>query len=97
VVPDIVTVVPPVVQLAAGAGAVWATTTAGRQLLRIDPRTARVAASLPVPARAVAADRRGVWAVCCESGAGPGRLTRIHPASGRGGLDLLLPATWGWP
>lgn len=83
VVPGIETVVAPVVRLAAGAGAVWATTTAGRPLLRIEPRTARVAAALPVPAQAVAADRRGVWAVCCDSGAGPGRLVRIHPASGR--------------
>jgi hypothetical protein len=91
VVPDIETVVPPVVQLAAGAGAVWATTTAGRQLLRIDPGTARVAASLSVPAGAVAADRRGVWTVCCESGAGPGRLIRIHPVSGRVVKVIGLP------
>jgi ligand-binding sensor domain-containing protein len=90
VVPDIETVVAPVVQLAAGAGAVWATTTSGRPLLRIDPRTARVAASLPVPAQAVAADRRGVWAVCCEAG-GPGRLIRIDPASGRVEKIIGLP------
>jgi len=83
VVPGIETAEPPVVELAAGAGAVWAATTAGRQLLRIDPRTARLAASLPVPAQAVAVDRSGVWAVCCEAGTRRGQLTRIHPATGR--------------
>jgi hypothetical protein len=91
VVPDIETAVAPVVQLAAGPGAVWATTTSGRPLLRIDPRTARVAASLPVLAQAVAADRRGVWAVCCDPGAGPGRLIRIHPASGKMVKAIGLP------
>jgi hypothetical protein len=49
VVPDIETVQPPVVQVTVGAGAVWATTTGGRRLLRIDPRAARVTASLSVP------------------------------------------------
>ena len=58
VVPGIETVAPPAVGLAAGAGAVWATTTAGWPLLRIDRGTAR-AASLSVPAQAVAADRSG--------------------------------------
>ena len=49
IVPDIETGQPPVVQVTVGAGAVWATTTAGPQLLRIDPRTARATASLSVP------------------------------------------------
>jgi DNA-binding beta-propeller fold protein YncE len=91
VVPDIETVEPPVVELTAGAGAVWAATTAGRQLLRIDPRTARVAASLPVPATAVAADSSGVWAVCCEAGARGGQLTRIDPTSNRVVKVIRLP------
>ena len=91
VVPGIETVAPPVVGLTAGAGAVWAATTAGRPLLRIDPRTARVAASLSVPAQAVAADRSGVWAVCCESGARRGQLTRIDPATGRVVKIIGLP------
>jgi hypothetical protein len=82
---------PPVVRLAAGAGAVWAATTAGRQLLRIDPRTARVTASLPVPAEAVAADGSGVWAVCCGAGARRGQLTRVDPASGRVTKVMSLP------
>jgi hypothetical protein len=91
VVPGIETAAAPVVGLAAGAGAVWATTTSGRPLLRIDPGTARVAASLPVLAGAVAADRRGVWVVCCVSGPGPGRLVRLHPAGGRVVKVIGLP------
>jgi ligand-binding sensor domain-containing protein len=91
VVPGIETVAPPVVELAAGAGTVWAATTAGRPLLRIDPRTARVAASLSVPARAVVADRSGVWAVCCEAGARRGQLIRIDPVSGRVVKVIGLP------
>jgi hypothetical protein len=91
VVPGIETVAPPVVDLTAGAGAVWAATTAGRQLLRIDPRTARLAASLSVPADAVAVDRSGVWAVCCEAGARRGRLTRLDPATGRVVKVIGLP------
>ena len=92
VVPGIETAVPPVVELTAGAGAVWATTTAGRPLLRIDPPTARVAASLSVPAQAVAADRSGVWAVCCEAGVRRGQLTRIDPATGRVVKVIDLPS-----
>jgi hypothetical protein len=91
VVPGIETTQPPVAQLTAGAGAVWATTTAARQLLRIDPRTARVAASLKVPAQAVATDGREVWAVCCQAGARRGRLTRVDPASGRIVKIIRLP------
>jgi DNA-binding beta-propeller fold protein YncE len=91
VVPGIETATPPVVELTAGAGAVWAATTAGRPLLRIDPRTARVAASLSVPAGAVAADRSGVWAVCCEAGARRGQLTRIDLATGRVVKVIGLP------
>jgi hypothetical protein len=83
VVPGIEHTQPPVVQLTTGAGAVWATTTAARRLLRIEPRTARLAASLEVPAQGVAADARGVWVVCCQAGARRGQLTRLDPASGR--------------
>ena len=91
VVPGIETVAPPVVKLAAGAGAVWAATTAGRPLLRIDPRIARVTASVSVPAQAVAADPSGVWAVCCEAGTRRGQLTRIDPATGRVVKVIGLP------
>jgi hypothetical protein len=91
VVPGIETAEPPVVRLAAAAGAVWATTTGGRRLLRIDPGAARLVASLPVPAQGVAADRDGVWVVCCEAGGRRGRLTRVDPASGRVLKVLGLP------
>jgi hypothetical protein len=91
VVPGIETMAAPVVELTAGAGAVWAATTAGRPLLRIDPRTARLAASLAVPAGALAVDRSGVWAVCCEAGARGGRLTRLDPATGRVVKVIGLP------
>jgi len=90
VVPGIETGEPPVVELAAGAGAVWAATTAGRQLLRIDPRTARVAASLPVPAQAVAVDRSGVWVR--DAG---GLVWRLDPASNRVVATVRLPSTGG--
>jgi len=84
---------PPVVRLTAGAGAVWAATTAGR-LLRIDSRSARVAAALSVPAEALAADADGVWTVwtvCCGAGAAQGWLTRIDPASNRVVATIRLP------
>lgn len=81
---------PPVVRLTAGAGAVWAATTGGR-LLRIDPRSARVAAALSVPAEALAADARGVWAVCCSAGELRGQLVRIDPASNRVVATIRLP------
>ena len=89
VVPGIETVEPPVVQVTVGAGAVWAATT-GRKLLRIHPRTARVAASLSIPTLAVAADASGVWAVCCAGGRG-GQLTRFDPSSGRVVKAIRLP------
>jgi sugar lactone lactonase YvrE len=74
-----------VVQMTVAAGAVWATTTAGRRLLRIDPRTTRVTASLSVPA-----DASGVWAVCCGAGGPGGRLTRVDPG-GRVVKAIRLP------
>lgn len=91
VVPGIETAAPPVVELTAGAGAVWAATTAGPPLLRIDPRTARVVASFSVPAQAVSADRSGVWTVCCEADARRGQLTRIDPTSRRVVKVIGLP------
>jgi hypothetical protein len=80
----------PVVDLAAGAGAVWAVTRGGR-LLRIDPATARLTASLPGPVSAVAAGAGGVWAVCCQGRRRPGRATRLDPASGRVVAAVGLP------
>ena len=81
----------PVVDLAAGAGAVWAVTSAAG-LLRIDPGTARLTAPNPGPVSAIAAGAGGVWAVCCQ-GRGPrGRVTRLDPASGRVIATVGLPA-----
>jgi hypothetical protein len=91
VVPGIETIEPPVVRLAAGAGAVWAVTTSGRRLLRIDPRTARVTAALSVPAEAVASDTSGVWTVCCGAGPRRGQLTRVDPVSNRVVARIRLP------
>jgi hypothetical protein len=60
VVPEVDTG-PPVVDLTAGAGAVWAVTS-GAGLLRIDPGTARLTAPNPGPVSAIAAGASGVWA-----------------------------------
>jgi hypothetical protein len=81
---------PPVVDLTAGAGAVWAETTSGG-LLRIDPHTARLTTPNPGPVSAIAAGASGVWAVCCQ-GRGPrGRVTRLDPASGQVIATIGLP------
>jgi hypothetical protein len=81
----------PVVDLEAGAGAVWAVTSTNG-LLRIDPRTARLTAPNPGPVSAVATGAGGVWAVCCR-GRGPrGRVTRLDPTSGRVIATIGLPA-----
>ncbi|HEX3213325.1 MAG TPA: hypothetical protein VH016_12215, partial [Actinomycetota bacterium] len=80
----------PVVDLTAGAGAVWAVT-GTNGLLRIDPGTARRTAPNPGPVSAIAAGADGVWAVCCQ-GRGPrGRVTRLDPASGRVIATVGLP------
>jgi hypothetical protein len=80
-----------VVDLAAGAGAGWAVTS-GAGLLRIDPPTARLTASLPGPVSAVAAGAGGVWAVCCQGRVRRGRVTRLDPTSGRVIAAVGLPA-----
>jgi virginiamycin B lyase len=89
VVPGLDATAPPVVGLTVGAGAVWADTT-GSRLLRIDPRTARVVASLAVPAADVAIGDNAVWVVCCDVG-GAGVLRRIDPASNRVVATVRLP------
>jgi hypothetical protein len=80
----------PVVDLAAGAGAVWAVASSGG-LLRIDPGTARLTASLPGPVSAIAAGAGGVWAVCCQGRIRRGRATRLDPASGQVIAAVGLP------
>ena len=72
----------PVVDLVAGAGAVWGVTSAAG-LLRIDPGTARLTVPNPGPVSAVAVGAGGVWAVCCQGRGRRGRVTRLDPASGR--------------
>ena len=90
VVPEVDTGAP-VVDLTAGAGAVWAVTSSAG-LLRIDPGTARLTAPNPGPVSAIATGAGGVWAVCCQ-GRGPrGRVTRLDPASGRVIATIGLPA-----
>jgi hypothetical protein len=80
----------PVVDLTAGAGAVWAVTSAAG-LLRIDPGTARLTAPNPGPVSAIAAGADGVWAVCCQGRGRHGRVTRLDPASGRVIATVGLP------
>jgi hypothetical protein len=95
VVPEVDTGAP-VVDLTAGAGAVWAVTSSAG-LLRIDPGTARLTAPNPGPVSAIAAGAGGVWAVCCQ-GRGPrGRATRLDPASGQVIASVGLPTRpWPW-
>jgi DNA-binding beta-propeller fold protein YncE len=83
----------PVVGLAAGSGAVWASVH-GVGVLRIDPASARVIARIPVMTEAppaVGAD--GIWVVCCGAGTrgGDGRLSRIDPATNRIVTRIRLP------
>ena len=80
----------PVVDLTAGAGAVWAVTSSAG-LLRIDPGTARLTAPNPGPVSAIAAGAEGVWAVCCQGRGRRGRVTRLDPASGRVIATVGLP------
>jgi len=75
----------PVMGLAAGAGAVWASVY-GIGVLRIDPASAKVTARIPVMTQAPpAVGAGGVWVVCCggETSGSDGRLTRIDPATNR--------------
>jgi streptogramin lyase len=72
----------PVVDLVAGAGAVWAVTSAAG-LLRIDPGTARLTAPNSGPVSALAVGAGGVWAVCCQGRGRRGRVTRLDAVSGR--------------
>jgi hypothetical protein len=77
----------PVVDLAAGAGAVWAVTSdAG--LLRIDPGTARLTTPNPGPVSAVAAGAGGVWRCAVRAGARAGG----SPASTRSAARSSPPA-----
>jgi hypothetical protein len=75
----------PVVGLAAGSGAVWASVH-GVGVLRIDPASAKVIARIPVMTEApVAVGADAVWVACCgaETRRSDGRLSRIDPATNR--------------
>jgi hypothetical protein len=84
---------PPVVDLEAGAGAVWAVTS-GAGLLRIDPRTARLTASLPGPVSAGATGADGVWRCAARAGSGAdGSPALTRPAAGSSPPSASRPAT----
>lgn len=75
--------------IAAGGGAFWLTTTAGQasgQVLRLDPATGRVVATLrlPVPGRCVGLEFGGgsLWAQC-PTGSGRTEFVQIDPATDR--------------
>ena len=82
----------PVVDLTAGAGAVWAVTSSAG-LLRIDPGTRPADRAEPRPGQRHRRRRRGgVWgSVLPGAGAGGGRITRLDPASGRVIANVGLP------
>jgi DNA-binding SARP family transcriptional activator/DNA-binding beta-propeller fold protein YncE len=71
--------------VAAGAGAVWATTPRDRRLWRIDPETnALTPIGLPYPPAGVAADDDGVWVTVGDCGRVIGCRPPHEPASDRG-------------
>jgi hypothetical protein len=75
-----------VARMAASAGALWVSLS-GERLLRVDPASNRMVATLAMAqlAPAVAAD--GVWAVCCWSRSNTGHpagwLMRVDPGDSR--------------
>ena len=92
--------------IAVGAGGVWVIGSDER-VLRVDPRTNRVAAAIPgVRAHAIAADARSVWALAADGTVaridarsnavvGRGRVSASSVASiaaGRGGAWISAPA-----
>ena len=85
-----------VVGMAAGAGALWVSLS-GQRLLRVDPTSNRVVASLAMadPLAAPAVTAGGVWTVCCWSGVATrhpaGWLVRVDPASTREAARVRLP------
>jgi hypothetical protein len=85
-------------RLAIGARAVWAVRGPRRAVdhehstgvLRIDPRTERVVATIPVPAWQIAADEGAVWTV------GPGGLSRIDPETNEAHTVLAASDVTAW-
>jgi hypothetical protein len=94
VVPEVDTGAP-VVDLTAGAGAVWAVTSSAG-LLRIDPGTARLTAPNPGPVSAIAA---GAGSGQCAARAGAhagGSPASTRPAARSSPASASRPAPWPW-
>jgi hypothetical protein len=84
-----------VVGMAVGAGALWVSQS-GERLLRVDPRSRRVVATLAlVGVGTPAVTASGVWANCCWSGINTrhptGWLVRVDPASNQVVVRVRLP------
>jgi ABC-type branched-subunit amino acid transport system substrate-binding protein/DNA-binding beta-propeller fold protein YncE len=69
--------------IAIGAGAVWAKDP-DNTIARIDPRTGRVVATIPVEAHGIAAGREGVWILRGSD------VVRIDPRTNRLGQSITL-------
>jgi streptogramin lyase len=84
--------------IAVGAGAVWVLSGrwvgSANVVTRIDPRTNRIVATIPVPHAlvAIAAGRRFVWVTGAPRSAG-GVVTRIDPRTNRA-KTARLPHSW---
>ena len=81
--------------MAAGAGALWVSQSSER-LLRVDPRSNRVAAALALSGVGTpAVTARAVWVECCWSGIAShhptGLLVRVDPARVRVAATVRLP------
>jgi hypothetical protein len=93
VVPEVDTGAP-VVDLTAGAGAVWAVTSSAG-LLRIDPGTARLTAPNPGPVSTIAAGAGGQCAARAGAHAG-GSPASTRPAARSSPASASRPAPWPW-
>jgi outer membrane protein assembly factor BamB len=85
---------------AAGGGALWMDDRDGVRLLRVDARTGRVRAAIPVSGRlAIAAGPKAVWAVEAGGDYGiglRGPLLRIDPATGAVRARVSLGGVWAF-
>ena len=77
--------------ISSGSGAVWAVDTAKGQILRLDPRSRRVQARIPVGEARVTAGAGAVWALTER------RLLRIDPATNRITARTALRLPGGTP
>ncbi len=79
--------------LAVGAGGVWVGTGAG--VVRVDPVTSRVVATLPDDNPPWAAGAGSLWSVHCSSERGPCRLLRLDPRNLHVTAGFPLPGPAG--